>query len=410
MRGRLEARMRERRALYATAFVRAVTTSLVGVLLGVYLARLNITGAAFGAIVSTGLVGAALAAVVATFLGDRLGRRRFLITLTLLSVAGTLAFAWSTTPLALSAAAFIGMLNGMGKDRGAALILEQAALPGTTSAAQRTQVIAWYTLLQDCGHALGAALAAIPTLLQATTELRGAEPHRATLLLCAALGVVALLIYVRLGPAIENTAAHGRLTVSTKSRRILAKISALFAIDALAGGFLTTAMLSYFFFERFGASEGVIGALFFCARLMNAVSHLGAAWLAKRIGLVNTMVFTHIPSSLLLMSVAFAPNFVVAAVLFLLREGFVEMDVPTRQSYVLAVVEPEERTFASGVTNLVRLGAWSVAPAFAGTLMNGASMVIPLVVGAAMKIAYDLLLWRAFRGIHPPEENVAGRT
>ena len=195
-----------------------------------------------------------------------------------------------------------------------------------------------------------------------------------------------------------------RVVVSSRSRAILTKISALFAIDSLAGGFLTTAMLSYFFFERFGASEGVIGGLFFGARLMNAVSHLGAAWLAKRIGLVNTMVFTHIPSSLLLVTVAFAPSFVVAAALFLLREGLVEMDVPTRQSYVLAVVEPEERTFASGITNLVRLAAWAVAPAFAGVLMNGDSMYLPLVLGAGMKISYDLLLWRAFRAVRPPEE------
>jgi MFS family permease len=397
--------MLERRALYVTAFVRAVTTSLVGVLLGVYLARLNVTGPAFGAVVSSGLIGAALAAIVATFFGDMLGRRRFLMLLTLLSVVGTVAFAWSSSPVALGAAAFVGMLNGMGKDRGAALILEQAALPSTTSAVGRTQVIAWYTMLQDLGHATGAALAGVPTLLQATTSLQGAAPHRATLLACAGLGVLSLVLYARLGPAIDSAAQNARVVISPRSKAILAKISALFAIDSLAGGFLTTAMLSYFFFERFGVAEGVIGGLFFGARLMNAVSHLGAAWLAKRIGLVNTMVFTHIPSSLLLVTVAFAPSFAVAAVLFLLREGLVEMDVPTRQSYVLAVVEPEERTFASGVTNLVRLAAWAVAPAFAGALMNGDSMYLPLVVGAGMKITYDLLLWRAFRKVPPPEED-----
>ena len=399
--------MVERRTLYVTAFVRAVTTSLVGVLLGVYLARLNVTGGSFGTVVSSGLVGAALAAVVATFFGDVLGRRRFLMLLALLSIVGTVAFAWSSSPAALAAAAFVGMLNGMGKDRGAALILEQAALPSTTSAEGRTQVIAWYTMLQDLGHAAGAALAGLPTLLQATTALQGAAPHRATLVACASLGGLSLVLYARLGPALDSGTPSARIVVSPRSRGILTKISALFAIDSLAGGFLTTAMLSYFFFERFGVAEGVIGALFFGARLMNAVSHLGAAWLAKRIGLVNTMVFTHIPSSLLLVTVAFAPSFAVAAALFLLREGLVEMDVPTRQSYVLAVVQPKERTFASGVTNLVRLGAWAVAPVFAGALMNGESMYIPLVVGAAMKIAYDLLLWRAFRGVHPPEETVA---
>jgi MFS family permease len=153
-----------------------------------------------------------------------------------------------------------------------------------------------------------------------------------------------------------------RLALSPHSRKVLWRISALFALDSIAGGFVGTALLSYFFYERFEVSESVIAVLFLCARGMNALSHLGAAWLAKRIGLVNTMVFTHIPSSLLLVTVAFAPNFWVAAVLFLLREGLVEMDVPTRQSYVMAVVRPEERTFASGVTHLVRLGGWALAP------------------------------------------------
>lgn len=399
--------MLDRRALYATAFVRAVTTSLVGVLLGVYLARLNVTGVGFGVVVSSGLAGAALAAIVATVAGDRLGRRRVLLTLTVLSMAGTVAFALSSTPLALAAAAFVGMVNGMGKDRGAALILEQAALPSTTTSAKRTEVIAWYTMLQDLGHAAGAALAALPALLATTTGLHGAAPHRAMLLGCAGAGLFSLAFYARLGGSVDAPRSRESTPLTAKSRSILTKISALFAVDSLAGGFLTTAMLSYFFFERFGVSEDAIGTLFFGARLMNAASHLGAAWLAKRIGLVNTMVFTHIPSSLLLVTVAFAPSFEVAAVLFLLREGLVEMDVPTRQSYVLAVVQPEERTFASGVTNLVRLAAWAVAPAFAGALMNDDSMYLPLVIGAGMKIAYDLLLWRAFRAVRPPEESAA---
>jgi MFS family permease len=394
----------ERRLLYVTAFLRAVTTSLVGVLLGVYLARRGITGASFGTIVSSGLVGAALAAVLATLVADRIGRRRFLLGLTALSMIGTVAFALGSTTFALAAAAFVGMLNGMGKDRGAALILEQAALPSTTSAAGRTQAIAWYTMLQDLGHALGALLAGLPALLGTAPAGSSADPHRALLFGCAALSLLAGVLYLYLGPVIEVASADARSSVSARSRAIVFKISGLFAIDAVAGGFLTTALLSYFFFERFGVNEGVIGALFFGARLMNAASHLGAAWLAKRIGLVNTMVFTHIPSSLLLATVAFAPNFAIAALLFLLREGLVEMDVPTRQSYVLAVVAPEERTFASGVTNLVRLAAWAVAPLFAGLMMTENSMHLPLVIGAAMKISYDLLLWRAFRGVRPPEE------
>lgn len=396
--------VRDRRILYAAAFVRAVSTSLTGVLMGVYLARLAITGAALGGIVSAGLAGSAAAAFVATVFADRWGRRRFLLGLTALSVLGAVAFTLTHSALGLGIAAFAGMLNGMGRDRGAALILEQAALPATTTPADRTKVIAWYSVLQDCGHAIGSLCAGLPALLEVASPLRGADTHRAAFLLCAVLGLGVFVLYTRLGPAVEPAERGRRVTLTPRSRGLLIRISALFAIDSLAGGFLTTALLSYFFFTRFGVAEAAIGGLFFGARVLNAGSHLAAAWLARRIGLVNTMVFTHIPSSLLLVTVAFAPTFTVAAVLFLLREGLVEMDVPTRQSYVLAVVEPSERTVASGVTNLVRVAAWAVAPPFAGLLMHGNSMAVPLAIGAAMKIIYDLLLLRAFRGIHPPEE------
>jgi MFS family permease len=150
--------------------------------------------------------------------------------------------------------------------------------------------------------------------------------------------------------------------------------------------------------------EGAIALLFFAARIANGVSHLGAAWLAARIGLVNTMVFTHVPSSLVLIAVALVPQFWMAALLFLVRELLVEMDVPTRQSYVMAVVKPEERTFASGVTSLVRLAGWAVGPFAAGVLMQGVALTMPLIVGAGLKIGYDLMLYRSFRDLKPPEE------
>jgi MFS family permease len=396
---------RARRLLYASAFVRAMATSTAGVTLGGFLGRLDARGAELGLVVSAGLAGGAIAAILATLVADRIGRQRFLIITSILGVIGTVGFALASSPVVLTAAAFVGMVNGMGKDRGAALILEQAALPGLAPASARTQIIARYTMVLDLGHALGALAAGAPVWLAETTSLSGVAPHRATLLACAGCGVIALAIYGRIGRAIDLDAAP-RVTLTPRSRAIVVRISSLFAIDSLAGGFLTTAMLAFFFFERFGVSEAAVASLFFGARILNAVSHLGAAWLARRIGLVNTMVFTHIPSSLLLVTVAFAPSFPVAAVLFLLREGLVEMDVPTRQSYVLAVVEPSERTVVSGLTTLVRLASWAVAPGFAGLLMTDNTMFLPLVIGAAMKIAYDILLWRAFRGIRPPEECV----
>jgi predicted MFS family arabinose efflux permease len=230
--------------------------------------------------------------------------------------------------------------------------------------------------------------------------------HRATMLTAALLMLAPLPLYLRLGPEVETprVPAASRRRLHPESRRILVRISALFAVDSLAGGLLVTSLLAWFFFERFDVSEAMVGALFFAARILNAVSHVAAARLARRIGLVNTMVFTHIPSSLLLVTVAWAPSFPVAAALFLLREGLVEMDVPTRQSYVMAVVRPEEATVASGVTSLVRLAAWAVGPALAGLFMQSAALATPLVAGAAMKIGYDLLLWKAFRAVKPPEE------
>jgi MFS family permease len=397
------AAVRVQRLLYASAFVRAMAVSTAGITLGGFLGKLDAGGRDLGIVVSAGLAGSAVAAVFATLFADRVGRRRFLMLTSVLGFVGTSVFALASSPIALAAAAFVGMVNGMGKDRGAALILEQAVLPGTAPATERTKVIARYTMMLDLGHALGALAAGAPALLAHTTSLTGAAPHRATLLACAAAGLVAIAIYRRIGSALDLDAAP-RIALTPRSRAIVVKISSLFAIDSLAGGFLTTAMLSFFFFTRFGASEVAIAALFFGARILNAASHLGAAWLARRIGLVNTMVFTHIPSSVLLVTVAFAPSFAVAAVLFLIREGLADMDVPTRQSYVLAVVEPSERTVVSGVTTLVRVAAWAVAPAFAGLIMTDETMFLPLVIGAGMKIGYDLMLWRAFRGIKPPEE------
>jgi MFS family permease len=392
----------DREILFATAFVRAVGVGMTGVLLGLHLAAVGLDPAKLGLVVAAGLAGGAVASLLVTVGGDRLGRRRTLLWLALASAGGGLALAFFSDPRLLAVTSFVGMANGMGRDRGAALVVEQAILPATINDADRTQTFAWYNVLQDAGHAVGSLAAGLPVLFAAT----GVDPvgaSRLAVLVAAGLALATAGLYLRLSPAVE-LGAPPRLAVSPETRGILTKISALFALDALGGGFLTTALLSYFFATRFGASAATIGGLFFLARVANALSHFAAAWLARRIGLVNTMVFTHIPSSLLLVTVAIAPSFPVAAFLFVLREGLVEMDVPTRQSYVLAVVRPEERTVASGVTSLVRLGAWAVAPAFAGLFMREGSFAAPLVVGAAMKITYDLLLWRAFREVRPPEE------
>lgn len=399
--------MRDRRLLYAAAFLRALATGMVGVLIGIYLTRRGFDPAETGAVVSAGLGGAAMAALLVTVVGDRAGRRRSLVVVAVVGAVGGAVVAISSDFVVVAAAAFVGMVNGMGRDRGASLIIDQVILPATARDEERTSAFAWYNVLQDVGHALGGLGAGAPVLLQRLGGFDELGSLRTAVLAYSAVILVTAFLYAALSPATEVAATH-LVPISSGSRKILWRISSLFALDSLAGGFLTAALLAFFFYERFGVSVGTVGALFFGARLANAASHLGAAWIAKRIGLVNTMVFTHIPSSLLLATVAFAPSFPVAAILFLLREGLVEMDVPTRQSYVMAVVRPEERTFASGVTHLVRLGAWAVAPAFAGALMESTSLATPLFIGAAMKIAYDLLLYVSFRRLPPPEERPTG--
>lgn len=394
----------DRQLFYCAAFVRALATGMMGVLLGIYLATRHLDTNAIGVIITLGLAGAALATGIVTFCADRFGHRRSLMLVTAAGVTGGLLLASSANPVVLGIAAFLGMVNGMGRDRGAALVLEQGALPATASDAERTVVFARYNVLQDTGHAMGSLLAGLPILLEHSGGLSVAQANTYSVYVYAALAAIPLLAYARLSPAIETRHFALDTRVSPQTRATLAKISGLFAIDAIGGGFLTTALLSFFFYERFGVSVATIGVLFFMARVANAGSHLAAAWLAKRIGLVRTMVFTHIPSSVLLLTVPFMPNFTTAALLFLLRESLVEMDVPTRQSYVMAVVRPGERTFASGITHLVRLAGWAFAPALAGFLMTGTSLAMPLYVGASLKIFYDLALWHAFHRLPPPEE------
>jgi predicted MFS family arabinose efflux permease len=208
---------------------------------------------------------------------------------------------------------------------------------------------------------------------------------------------------------VDGAATPSRLVrLDPHTRRVVTRLTGLFGLDSIGGGLLSSALIAYWFFRRYGLSETELALLFFAARVLNAGSHVMAAWLARRIGLVNTMVFTHLPSSLFLIATPFAASAAAAAVLFLAREALVEMDVPTRQSYVMAIVSPHERTFASGVTNVTRTVAWAIGSTLAGSLMQQ-MLAAPLFLGGALKISYDVALYRAFRHIRPPEESVAFR-
>jgi hypothetical protein len=271
--------------------------------------------------------------------------------------------------------------------------------------AERTRAFAWYNALQDAGGALGALLAALPAVLRDGLSLPEQTAYDATVFVYAGLLAIVALLYSRLSAGTEHphsvnlSGLHG---LPPSARREVRNFSLLAALDSFGGGFIGSAL--YFLYARFGVAEGALASLFAAARVMTVLSHFVAAWLSTRIGLVNTMVFTHIPSSLLLATLAIAPNFEVAATLFVLREGLAEMDVPTRQSYLMAIVPPHERTWASGMSQLARAAGRMIAPLFAGAAMQGGALWVPLAAGASIKIVYDLLLWRAFRRLKPPEE------
>jgi len=283
--------------------------------------------------------------------------------------------------------------------------VEQAILPETTEAAHRTWLLAWYNLVLDGGHAFGGLAA-----------LAFAGEHRLIFFVCGGAALACVAPYLALSARVEVTSSPVARPFKVRAARdgdratgdrAIAKLALLFGIDSIGGGFLSSALIAYWFFERYGFSESQLAVLFFAARALNAVSHVGAAWLARRIGLLNTMVFTHLPSSLLLMVAPAAPSGGLAATLFLGRESLVEMDVPTRQSYVMAIVPPHRRTYASGITNFTRTIGWAIGPPIAGLIMQNVVLAAPLFIGGGMKIIYDIVLYRSFRHLRPPEEQDA---
>ena len=381
--------------MYVASGLRAASISLAGVLIAIYLANRGLSPSQIGVIIAIGMTAGAAGTVIVGRYADRWGRRRTLCALAVLNGIGFIAFAVFDTMAALLITAGVTLLNGMGRDRGPASALEQALLPSTTSDVHRTWTMAWYNAAVDVGHAIGAGAAFI-----------GA--HGSTFVLCGIALAVSAIPYAFLGPNVEapidRIAPRHDAAENAHTRRVIYKLTALFGLDSTGGGFLSSALVAYWFFERYGLSEGQLAAMFFAARLLNVLSHLGAAWLARRVGLLNTMVFTHLPSSIFLMLAPTASSAGTAAALFLAREALVEMDVPTRQSYVMAVVPPSARSYASAMTNVARNAGWAVGPLIGGTVMQHVALAAPLFIGGSLKIVYDLVLYRSFRHLRPPEE------
>ena len=401
---------RDRAVINLAGFLRSFGVGLMGVVLGIYLSRLGFSSLSIGIVIAVGLAGAASATAIVSFFADRFGRKRSLLLLSLFTAIGGLALAFSPALPLLLVMVFIGMLNGTGTERSASYALEQAVVPGLVPDSRRTWSLAFYSVLIDGGGSLGALSAGLPLILHNRLGFPLLTAYKFVFLGYSALYLAVAALYLFLSPAIEVTTPTGTplaaSRIAPETRRVVTHITALFSLDSFGGGFLTDALVSYWFFHRFGIAERELGIVFFVVHVLNALSHLGAAWLARRIGLLNTMVFTHLPSSIFLMAVPFATSFKWAAILFFCREALVEMDVPTRQSYVAALVKPAERTFTSGVTNLARNVCWAVGSATAGVAMQVFGFSTPLFIGGGAKIAYDVLLYKSFRRLKPPEETV----
>ncbi len=392
------------RLLFASRVLRMFAYGSLAVVLVLYLASLGLDAFAIGAILTLTLVGDTFISLWLTTNADRIGRRRVLVAGSLLMVVAGIAFALTSWVPLLVLAATIGVISPTGNEVGPFLAVEQAALSQATSDDRRISVFAWYNLAGYVATAVGALAAGLATQALLAAGFRDTDAYRAILIAYAAVGLAMAAIFARVSPAVEappkTDAPDGmRLRLGLgRSRGIVARLSALFALDAFGGGFVPQSLMAYWFHLRFGVEPAVLGAVFFGANLLAAVSSLSAARIAARIGLINTMVFTHLPSNILLILVPIMPSLPLAVACLLLRYSLSQMDVPTRQSYVMAVVDPSERAAAAGVTGIARTTGAALSPALSAPLVANAGLAsLPFFLAGGLKIVYDLLLYRAFR-------------
>ena len=399
------------RKLLLTRVLRTFAYGYLAVVLAVYLARLGYDDVRIGLIVSAAVAGSAAMTVLWTLLADRVGRRRTVAVLSLLMAAGGLLFAAGSSFVLLLLAAFTGTISATSSEVGAFVTVEQAILPETASPERRTWLFSLYAFVANIAQALGALFAGVAGGIALGAGLEGADALRPLFVLYAVIGLLNLAIFSTLSDRVEVARVEGerRLLGIHRSRGIVARLSALFALDAFAGALVVQSIVAYWFDRRWGFTPQDLGLLFFGVNVLSALSLLAAARLAHRIGLINTMVFTHIPSNVLLMLVPLMPTGALAATCFLARMSISQMDVPTRQSYTMAVVDPDERVAAAGLTNVARGAGSTFAPAITGYLFSLSALATPFFVAGGLKIAYDLLVYRGFRALRPPEERVARR-
>jgi len=403
--------------LFASRFVRLFAYGSLSVVLVFYLISIGLSEPQVGSLLTLTLVGDTIVSLYLTTRADRIGRRRALLVGASLMIAAGAIFASTHQIWLLLLAGTIGVISPSGNEVGPFLPVEQAALAQVSGSRTRTEVLAWYTLVGAFATALGALAAGL--IASGLTTSAPAARYRVVVLFYAAMGAVLSVLFANLSGAAEpagsgdarSAAAPSVLTGLTgldRSRTVVTKLAALFALDAFAGGFVIQSFAAYWFYLRFNVSPATLGSIFFWANVFAGLSALLASRLASRFGLIRTMVGTHIPSNVLLILVPLMPTLKLAVLVLLARFSISQMDVPTRQSYLMAVVSPGERSAAAGIAGVARTIGASISPLFVGFMFAQPSLVnLPFFLAGTLKIAYDLLLYKAFIDVRPPEESVA---
>jgi MFS family permease len=403
------------RLLFTTRIARLFAYGFLSVVLVLYLQQVGLKESQIGLLLTLTLIGDTLISLWITTAADRIGRRRMIIVGALLMIFAGVLFAITRDFVLLLIAATIGVISPSGYEVGPFLSIEQAALSHIIPNEQSTRIFAWYNLVGSFTTALGSLAGGV--LVQGLQDL-GVKPlasYRVIVIAYASIGLILGLIFSRLSPGVEISPGNPSLSPKPlsrfglhRSKGVVLKLSALFSLDAFAGGFVLQSLVAYWFHVRFNVQPALLGAIFFGANILAGISALTAARVASKIGLINTMVFTHIPSNILLILVPLMPNLPLAITVLLMRFSISQMDVPTRQSYTMAVVSPDERSAAAGITGVARTTGSSLSPVVAGPLLGNAALLsVPFFLSGGLKIIYDLLLYRSFRLMKPPEEKAA---
>lgn len=376
---------------------------MVYVMLPAFLLALGFSGVQIGAVITASLFGSAIFTIGTGLVSHRIAPARLLVYASCIMIATGITFGATTGFISLLVIGFLGTMNPSAGDVSMFLPLEQASISQSVLDSDRTAMFALYNLSGALVGSLGALCAGIPLAIALHLHHASLTGYRATFAIYAFAGVVVLLMYQKLSSH-ANTHATNAPHALTESRRVVFQLAALFGLDSLGGGFATQAIFALWVFHKFDLSVGTLGAIFFATGILSAFSSLLSVRIAQRIGLVRTMVFTHIPASLLLVGVVFMPNVWLAMTLFIVRGLLSQMDVPVRQSYVMAVVTPAERAAAASITNVPRSLASALPPIAAGWMLDQSNFGWPLLFCAVLKITYDLLLLVQFRHVRPPEE------